>query len=283
MVISNDASLRGKCKAIAKKHGIMAQEVMQMYLFERFLARLEKSEYADRFVLKGGLLISSLIGVENRTTMDMDATLQAISLDEESVSRMISNICAISCDDGVSFAFESVEPIREDDDYGGLRAHIRSRFGRMDTPMKIDLTTGDAITPGAIKYTFPMMFDEGSLRVMSYPIATCVAEKYEALVKRGALTTRARDLYDIYRFAEMYSDSLDWDSVSVAIGKTAEHRGSLELMGDFSRVCDDMLASEAICTMWEAYARDNSFAASISLEDTLNAVRTVGEHYLKGC
>ena len=283
MVMRNDASLRGKCKAIAKKHGVMAQEVMQMYLFERFLARLEKSEYASRFVLKGGLLISSLIGVENRTTMDMDATLQAISLDEESVSRMISDICAISCDDGASFAFESVEPIREDDDYGGLRAHIRSRFGRMDTPMKIDLTTGDVITPGAIEYPFPMMFDEGSLRVMSYPLATCVAEKYESLVKRGALTTRARDLYDIYRFVELYGGSLDWDSASVAIGKTAEHRGSLELMGDFSRVCDEMLASEAICSMWEAYARNNSFAASISLKEALNAVRTVGEHYLKGC
>ena len=283
MVISNDASLRGKCKAIAKKHGVMAQEVMQMYLFERFLARLEKSEYANRFVLKGGLLISSLIGVENRTTMDMDATLQAIRLDEENVSRMISDICAISRDDGVSFAFESVEPIREDDDYGGLRVHIRSRFGRMATPMKIDLTTGDAITPGAIEYPFPMMFDEGSLHVMSYPLATCVAEKYESLVKRGALTTRARDLYDIYRFVELYGGSLDWDSVSAAIGKTAEHRGSLKLMGDFNRVCDDMLASEAICSMWEAYAHNNSFAASISIEDTLNAIRIVGEHYLKGC
>ena len=283
MVIRNDASLRGKCKAIARKHGIMAQEVMQMYLFERFLARLEKSEYADRFVLKGGLLISSFIGVENRTTMDMDATLRATSLDEENVSRMISDICAIGCDDGVSFVFESVEPIREDDDYGGLRAHIRSRLGRMDTPMKIDLTTGDAITPGAIEYPFPMMFDEGSLRVMSYPLATCVAEKYESLVKRSALTTRARDLYDIYRFVELYGDSLDWDSVSVAIGKTAEHRGSAELMGDFSRVCDEMLASASIRSMWEAYAYDNPFAASISLENTLNAVRTVGEHYLKGC
>lgn len=282
MVIRNDASLRGKCKAIAKKHGIMAQEVMQMYLFERFLARLERSEYADRFVLKGGLLISSLIGVENRTTMDMDATLQAISLDEENISRMISDICSIGCDDCVLFVFESVEPIREDDDYGGLRVHIRSRFGRMDTPMKIDLTTGDAITPGAIEYLFPMMFDEGSLHVMSYPLATCVAEKYEALVKRGTLTTRARDLYDIYRFVELYGGSLDWASVSKAIGKTAKHRGSAELMGDFSRVCDEMQASTAIRSMWEAYARDNFFAVSISLEDTLNAVCTVGEHYLKG-
>ena len=280
MVIRNDASLRGKCKAIAKKHGIMAQEVMQMYLFERFLARLEKSEYVDKFILKGGLLISSLIGVENRTTMDMDATLQAISLDEESVSRMISDICSIRCDDGVSFAFESVETIREDDDYGGLRAHIRSRFGRMDTPMKIDLTTGDAITPGVIEYPFPMMFDEGLLRVMSYPLATCVAEKYEALVKRGSLTTRARDLYDIYRFVELYGDSLDWGSVSEAIGKTAEHRGSIELMGDFSRVCNEMLASTAIQDMWVKYVRENSFAVSISLEETLNAIRVVGEHYV---
>ena len=124
-----------------------------------------------------------------------------------------------------------------------------------------DLTTGDAITPGAIEYPFPMMFDEGSLRVMSYPIATCVAEKYEALVKRGALTTRARDLYDIFRFVELYGDSLDWDSVSLAIDKTAEHRGSLELMGDFSRVCDEMLATTAYFYFGPRFPPQSPFVA----------------------
>lgn len=118
-MIANDASLRGKCKALAEKHGVIAQKVMQMYFFERFLARLKKSKYAENFILKGGLLISSLIDVENRTTMDMDATLRALALTEDDVTQMLKEICTIETNDDVTFSFDYVEPIREDDDYGG--------------------------------------------------------------------------------------------------------------------------------------------------------------------
>ena len=277
MIIENDASLRGKCRALAKKHGIMAQEVMQMYFFERFLARLEKSAYSERFILKGGLLISSLIGVENRTTMDMDATLRAIELSKEGISCMIEDICTVECEDGITFSLDYVEPIRDDDDYGGMRAHIRARFGRMDVPMKIDLTTGDAITPRAVEYPFPKMFGEGNIQVLSYPIATCIAEKFESLVMRGVLTTRARDLYDVQRFVAIYGDKIDWQEVSEAVAKTAKHRGTLPFMGDWARVSDEMAASAAIHTMWEAYARNNAFAKDISLEDALDAIRTIGQ------
>lgn len=280
MTIKNDASLRGKCKALAAKHGIMAQEAMQMYFFECFLMRLEKSKYAENFVLKGGLLIASLIGVANRTTMDMDATLKSITLNEEQVASMMKEICSISCNDSVMFVYEYAEPIRDDDAYGGLRAHIRARFGRMDTPMKIDLTTGDIITPRAVEYPFNRMFDDGTIQIMSYPITTCIAEKFESIVKRGILTTRAKDLYDIERFVALYDVTINWDEVRQAISNTAKHRDSLKQMKDYERVCEEMQASSDIQSMWANYAAHNTFASEITLLDTLNAVRIVGSHYL---
>lgn len=280
MTITSDASLRGKSKALAKKHGLSAQEVMQMYLFERFLVRLEKSSYRDKFILKGGLLISSLIGVSNRTTMDMDATLRSVALDEDTVARVISGICAIETDDGIEFCYERSEPIRKDADYGGLRAHLRARFGRTNVPMKIDLTTGDAITPASVEYPFPMMFEEGSVSVMSYPLSTSIAEKFEAVVKRGVTTTRARDLYDIAALTRAYGSRMEWSEVGLAIESTARSRGSLQLMAGYELVCDEMLASKVVHRMWENYTERNSYAALVTLEEAVEAVRGVGKKAL---
>lgn len=276
MTVSNDASLRGKCKALAKRHGLKAQEVMQMYFFERFLVRLSQSPYNDRFILKGGLLIASLMGVANRTTMDMDATLRSVSLDEKTAEHMVSEICGIEADDGILFAFDYVEPIRDDDEYGGLRAHIKATFGRMSAPMKIDLTCGDSITPSAVAYPFPLMFDEGSVLVMSYPLATSIAEKFEALVKRGVATTRARDLYDLARLMQIYKDDLDWNDVRRAVANTARHRGSEALIVDYERICHELLESDAIANLWVAYADENSFARTVTLEEAVDAIVLVG-------
>lgn len=142
--------------------------------------------------------------------------------------------------------------------------------------MKIDLTTGDVITPRSIEYPFPKMFEDGTVSVMSYPLATCIAEKFESIVKRGVLTTRARDLYDIERFMALYEETFNWDAVAKAIENTAEHRGSLELMKDFERVRDEMLESNAINSMWDTYASNNSFALGLELASCIDAVRAVG-------
>ena len=158
----SDASLKGKVKAMAKKSGLKPQELLQMYLFERLLMRLEKSDYAETFVLKGGLLISSMTGVAQRTTMDMDATVVGMDMDAETVNAAISSICSVDIGDGMEYSFERLEPIRTDDEYANWRAHLRARYGKIDAPIKIDITTGDEIVPGRIEYSYPLMFEEGS-------------------------------------------------------------------------------------------------------------------------
>ena len=185
-IIENDASLRGKIRAVASKSGLRAQEVLQMSLFEHLLLRLEKSSHSSIFVLKGGLIISSIIGPARRTAMDMDTTVVGMPMGRKSVERAITEICPICVDDEMEYWFERVEPIREHDEYANWRAHISVLYGRMNPPVKIDITTGDSIAPAQIEYPYPRMFDEGCIAVMSYPMATTLAEKFETVVSRGS-------------------------------------------------------------------------------------------------
>ena len=197
-MMRSDASLKGKIKALAKKSNLKPQELLQMYLFEHLLMRLGKSGYAEAFVLKGGLLISSMTGVAQRTTMDMDTTVIGMDMDEGMVSEAVAAICAVDVADGMEYSFERIEPIREGDEYANWRAHLRARYGKIDVPVKIDITTEDEIVPGRIEYRYPLMFEEGSVRVLSYPLETVLAEKLETVVSRGIANTRGRDYYDIH-------------------------------------------------------------------------------------
>lgn len=185
-IIENDASLRGKIRAVASKSGLRAQEVLQMSLFEHLLLRLERSSHSSIFVLKGGLIISSIIGLARRTTMNMDTAVVGMPMGRKSVERAIIEIYTICVDDGMEYRFERVEPIREHDEYANWHAHISVLYGRMNPPVKIDITTGDSITPAQIEYPYPRMFDEDCIAVMSYPMATTLAEKFETVVSRGS-------------------------------------------------------------------------------------------------
>lgn len=276
MTIKSDASLRGKAKALAKEHGLSAQELMQRYFFEHFLMRLERTRYREHFVIKGGLLLSAMLGVAQRTTMDLDATVRAMKLDAENLSIAIEEICAEDLDDDVTCKLERVEPIREDDDYGGLRAHLIASFGRMRTPLKIDVTTGDVITPHEVEYEFPTLFEEGTIHVMSYPLETCIAEKFESIVKRGAATTRARDLYDLATLTRLYEREIRWDVLANALRRTSEHRGTWHMMRDYERVSREIENSTEIARIWKAYVRLNPYAAVVTAEDSMRCVREIG-------
>jgi predicted nucleotidyltransferase component of viral defense system len=276
VTISNDASLRGKAKALAKEHGLSAQEVMQRYFFEHLLMRLERTQYRERFVIKGGLLLSSMMGVAQRTTMDLDATVRVLTVSEETISAAMQEICSVNLEDGIIFTFGRVEPIREDDDYGGLRVHLVTQFGRMKAPLKVDVTTGDAITPGEVEYDFPTLFGEGSIHLLSYPLETCMAEKFEAVVKRGTATTRARDLYDLATLMKLYGRSIDWKTLREAVRRTSEHRGSSDLMRHYELVSREIEDSDEIARIWSAYTRLNPYTADVSVADAMDAVRTIG-------
>ncbi|MCI8469757.1 MAG: nucleotidyl transferase AbiEii/AbiGii toxin family protein [Eggerthellaceae bacterium] len=282
MTIKSDASLRGKARQLAKTHGLSSQEVMQRYFFERFLLRIEKTEFRSAFILKGGLLLSSLMGVAQRTTMDLDATLRGLRLEEQSLRAVLDHICAVDLKDGVTFSVGKIAPIRDDDAYGGLRVHLTVVYGRMTTPMKMDLTTGDAITPAEVVYPFPLLFDEGVAQVMAYPIETVLAEKYETIVKRGVASTRARDFYDLVMIVQTFGELLDWDSVRRAVQRTAERRGSVEDLRDYEHVSREIESSPQIRLIWDAYVRNNPYASTVTIEQAMDVLRLLGGKIAEG-
>lgn len=268
----NDASLRGKVRHLANEHGLKPQEVLQMYLFEHLLMRLAESSYADKFVLKGGLLISSMTGIYQRTTMDMDATVVGMDMDEETVANALREICATDVGDGMTFEFERIEPIREDDDYANWRAHLRARYGRIDAPVKVDITTGDAIYPSQIRYKFEMMFDQGALDVLSYHPATVLAEKLETVLRRGEASTRGRDFYDLYAIPRYYSGVIKVQDLREALRRTAEKRGSQHAIAEWKDTLEGIRASAIMRQVWSSYVADTPYASDISLDDSLDSI-----------
>lgn len=270
-MIRSDASLRGKIKALAKKNNLKPQELLQMYLFEHLLMRLEKSDYAETFVLKGGLLISSMTGLAQRTTMAMDTTVVGMDMDKDTVSEAVVAICAVDAGDGMEYFFERIEPIREGDEYANWRAHLRVRYGKIDAPVKIDITTGDEIVPGCVEYCYPLMFEEGTVRVLSYPLETVLAEKLETVVSRGIANTRGRDYYDIHALLRLKSGEIDWDSLREAIVATASRRGSLGRMGDYEAVLDEVRESDMMRSIWSSYVSASPYAASLDFEEAVDS------------
>ncbi len=244
--IKSDASLKGKIRQFAKDHGLKPQEVLQMYLFEHLLMRLEKSPYADKFVLKGGLLISAITGIFQRTTMDMDTTVIGMDMDEGTVRAAIDEICDIEVGDGMAYEFVKIEPIREDDEYANWRAHVNVRYGKINAPIKIDITTGDALRPRAISYPYALMFDQGSLEILSYHLATVVAEKLETVISRGTANTRGRDYYDLYILRHTVADQLNPEELSEALQSTCEKRGSLNAMTNWESVVEEVRSSDVM-------------------------------------
>lgn len=233
--------------------------------------RLEKSDYTETFILKGGLLIASMIGVAQRTTMDMDATVAGMDMSEETVSAVVSSICSVDIGDGMEYSFERVEPIRTDDEYANWRAHLRVRYGKIDAPIKMDITTGDEIVPGRIEYSYPLALEEGSVRVLSYPLETVLAEKLETVVSRGIANTRGRDFYDIHTLLLLKSKDIDRQSLHDAIAATASKRGSIGRMSDYAAVLEEVRESSIMRGVWASYVTGSPYAAGLDFEDVIDS------------
>ena len=268
--------LKGQIRSFAAKRNLQPQEVLQMFMFERVLERLAKSPYKDNFVLKGGLLISSMFGVEGRTTMDMDTTVTGIDMKEDEIQRIITEILSIDVGDRIKFEFTKIEPIREDDDYNNFRAYFVAHYGKIANEMKLDITTGDVITPRAIDYSYKTILDEDEIEVKAYNRETIIAEKYETIIRRNIGTTRARDFYDLYMFFNLYQDAIDYNVLKTAVDKTSQKRGSEEELAEWMDICDEMLQDLALKSLWENYRINNTYSAGTSFEDVMKAVREVG-------
>lgn len=267
--------LKGSIRSMSAKKNLRAQEVLQMFLFERILERLANSAYKDNFILKGGLLISSMIGISERTTMDMDTTVRGIQMEEDEIVKAIQEIISVDVGDGINFEYESIEPIREDDAYNNFRIHLRAKYGKIDSPMKIDVTTGDVITPAAIQYDFPMLFEDKSVSVMAYTLETILAEKYETILRRNVGTTRARDYYDLHTLFRSRKDEIRPDVLKVAVLHTAKKRDSVKDIEEWREILADIKAEPLMQSLWDNYVAENQYIGELSFDEVLKAVGEV--------
>jgi predicted nucleotidyltransferase component of viral defense system len=267
--MSNAMQFKAKIKNLALKNHIPAQAVLQNFMLERLLERISLSRYKDMVVLKGGMLIASLVGISSRTTMDMDATLRGYPLSEETIREALSEICAMQLDDEVTLVFDHVVPIREDDEYGGYRVALIAKFESINTPLKIDITTGDIITPDAIRYAFQSNFEDKKIEVWAYNIETILAEKVETILRRSVLNTRPRDYYDVYIIMKTQHRAINKNLFRTALNATAKKRTSLAALKDQDKILQSIQVDTTMRQRWERYCKENYYANGIEFDEVL--------------
>ena len=272
--MSNAMSLKAKIRNIAKQKNIPAQVILQNYMFERLLVRLSASEYKDKFVLKGGMLVAAIVGLDNRATMDMDTTLKNLPLTPEAIRKALENVCSIVFDDGVVFEIGTISPIREDDIYGGYRVMLNAKFDTLLTPLSIDVSTGDAITPHAVQYNFSEIFDdEKSYDLWAYNIETVMAEKVETILRRGIFNTRPRDFYDAYILTT--TQKFDKDTFAEALSATASHRGTTQQISDVPSILHNIEESPELKKMWDKYRKQFAYASDIEYSQIISVLKNL--------
>ena len=272
MITKNDMQLKSIMKKKAEKYGISPQATLQLYCLERLLERMSKSEENDFFIIKGGFLIASLIGIGNRSTMDIDTTVKGFTVSKEKVKDIFSNICNINIDDQLTFTLDRVEDIRETDDYPGIRVFILCEYGKIKSNLTVDVTTGDSIIPSEIEYTYKCVFDDKDIPIWAYPLENIMAEKLETVIARNIANTRPRDFYDIYILYKLKGNYINWQDLKKALISTSKKRKSLEILKNYSEIIDTLKINSFQNNLWNKFIKKNSFATGISFEQTVEIV-----------
>ena len=272
-MIKNAKSLMDKSRNLAANYKITANEVLQNYMFERILERLSISEYKSNFILKGGLLLSSIMGIVTRTTMDMDTCIKGINLTNEQLYKVLKEILNIDVGDNVSFEIKNSEPIREEDYYGGLRYNIIAKFDNIKVNLSIDIATGDLIIPREIEYDYKMIFEDRSLKIMTYNIESIIAEKFQTVINRGILNSRMKDYYDLY-YLLTYKE-ISKKQLKNAIIRTFEKRETD--INDIDMVLTEIRTSDFIKELWISYSKQHAYADNIEFEKVINVIQKIKE------
>lgn len=272
-MIKNAKSLIDESKNKAVQNNITVNEVLQNYMFERILERLSISEYKNNFILKGGVLLSSIMGIDTRTTMDMDTCLKGMNLTEEQLYKVLKNILDTDVKDGVTFEIKNSKPIREDDEYGGLKYNILAKFDNIKVNLSIDIATGDVITPGEIEYNYKMMFEDKALKIMTYNIESIIAEKFQTIISRNVLNSRMKDFYDLYYLIK-YS-TFSKDDLRLAIEKTFDKRNTdIKLINSNISVIQE---SDLLQDLWKTYSQKHKYTKDIKFEDIIETIKKISK------
>lgn len=268
----NAMQLKAIINNIAKEKGIRPQLVLQNYMLERFLERVSLSRYRDNFIIKGGFLIASIVGLDTRATMDMDATIKGRPVSQQTVQKMVEDIIAVRVDDDIHFEFKSIGGIRDDDEYGGYRVALSANYEKMAVPLKLDITTGDKITPREIEYEYKLMLDNRIIRVLAYNLQTILAEKLETVISRSDQNTRPRDFYDVFILTKVQAQNINTPLLRIALNATAEKRGTISAIEKYEEIMSVVRDSSIMKERWEAYRKDFNYASDIEFNEVCDAV-----------
>ena len=281
-MITTARQLKDLVRNLSKKKSADAQILMRNYMMERFLERISLSEYKNQFILKGGMLVAAMVGLDARATMDLDATIKGTNVSVEDVEMIISQIISIPLDDGVSFRVKRISEIMEEADYPGVRVSMETKFDGVIIPLKIDISTGDVITPKEIRYRFNLMLEDRTIEVWAYNLETVLAEKLETVISRNVTNTRMRDFYDIYILQKLHGEQLNKEILWHALVATARKRGTLEQIesGDIREILNEIETSSVMENLWKAYQKNYSYAVDISWHIVMESVRYL---YQIGC
>ena len=265
--------IKGRIKSVAKQNNADARTLMRIYMMERFLERLTQSEYRDNFIIKGGILVTAMIGVAHRSTMDIDTSMKNLNLSAADALRVVNQVKDIDLDDGVSFEVKDVSNIMDEMEYPGIRVTMNANVGRLITPLKIDISTGDVITPRAIEFNYDLLLEDRSIKLWSYNLETILAEKLQTVLARGILNTRMRDFYDIRMLVDTYEDKVNKAVLKDAFAATCKKRGTDNLQEQAEEIVKIIEADEQIQVLWRAYQKKYSYAADIDYASVIRGVR----------
>ena len=267
--------VKGRIKNVAKENKADARTLMRIYMMERFLERVSNSKYKDNFIIKGGMLVTAMVGVANRSTMDIDTSLKNQNLSAEDARRIVDEIKDIDLGDGVTFEVKEVSNIMDEMEYPGIRFTMNAIMGKLITPMKIDISTGDVITPRAIEYQYKLLLDDRSIRLWSYNLETILAEKLQTVLARGLLNTRMRDFYDIRTLLSIYEEEIDENVLKDAFEATCKKRETENLKVEGSQIITAIEEDVQLHNLWKSYQKKYPYAADISYEDIMESTKSL--------
>ena len=276
-MIKNRDSLKAKAANLSNKTNIPNKYLIQSFMFEALLKRISKSKYKDKFIIKGGLLLSSIFGVNLRSTMDLDTTIKGFPLDRETITKVINDIISIEIDDNIKLKIENIKDIREEELYSGFNINLKAEFDGLKTNLMIDITTGDVITYKEVEFKYNTLFDNDIINIMTYNYETILAEKFEAIISRNIDNTRMKDYYDLYMFVNLKWDDINKDTLRKAIINTAKNRETLEYIDNAGKYIELISDDSRLKSLWNSYKSNYDYAKDIDFVDTINAIKVISE------
>lgn len=276
-MIKNRDSLKAKVSNLSNKTNIPNKYLIQNFMFEALLKRISKSKYKDKFIIKGGFLLSSIFGVNLRSTMDLDTTIKGLLLDRETITKVINDIISIEIGDNIKLEIENIKDIREEELYSGFNVNLKAEFDGLKTNLMIDITTGDVITYKEVEFKYNTLFDNEIINIMTYNYETILAEKFESIISRNIDNTRMKDYYDLYMFVNLKWHDINKDTLRKAIINTAKNREALDYIDDSSKYIELISEDSRLKSLWNSYKSNYDYAKDIEFIDTINAIKVISE------